>query len=83
MRTYAGIARRLGLDEATVRAVAEELEVCGYRLAKRATVTPHMVRSIRERHARGEGIPSIMADTALQWSAVDNIVRRKTWRHVK
>lgn len=83
MRTYEGIARRLGLDEATVRAVAEELEVCGYRLEKRRSVTAHMVRSIRERHARGEGIRSIMVDTGLQWSAIDNIVRRKTWRHVK
>lgn len=83
MRTYQGIARRLGLDEKTVRAVAEELEICGYRVAKPVKIGKVHVKAIRERYAAGESVMSIMANTGFDWKTVDNIARRKTWQHVK
>lgn len=83
MRTYTDIARRVGLDERTVRAVAEELEICGCRVAKPVKTGKVHVKAIREHYAAGESIMSIMTNTGFDWKTVDNIARRKTWQHVK
>ncbi|MDH5452489.1 MAG: hypothetical protein OEX14_03965 [Paracoccaceae bacterium] len=82
MRTYTDIARRLGLDEKTVRAVAEELEICGYRVAKPEKFTKWHIRMVRQRFDAGESVKSIADSTGIMFSAVYGIAHRKTWREV-
>lgn len=82
MRAYTDIARRLGLDEKTVRAVAEELEICGYRVAKPEKFSQWHIRMIRQRFDSGESVKSIADSTGIKFSAVHEIAHRKTWKHV-
>lgn len=82
MRTYTDISRRLGLKEAVVRAVAEELEICGYRVAKPEKFTKWHIRMIRKRFDAGESVKSIADSTGIMFPAVHDIAHRKTWRDV-
>lgn len=83
MRAYTDIARRLGLDEKTVRAVAEELQICGYRVARPIKIGAVHVKAIRKRYDDGESIRSIADSTGFDWKTVNAIALRKTWQHVK
>ena len=80
MRTYAGIALRLGLAERDVRRVAEELELCGYRLARPVRLGKRDVLAIRARADGGETVKSIADSTGLAFTQVRRIVEREIWQ---
>jgi hypothetical protein len=58
----------------------EELNLPGNRGAK---VTEDQVREIRRKHAQGSTLAHLAEEYGLTMASVSNIVRRKTWAHVK
>lgn len=48
----------------------------------RAKISLATVTSIRTRFTAGETISQLAADTGLSWCAVNDIVKRRTWKHV-
>ena len=48
----------------------------------RAKLTEKQVRAIRRRRAAGESLASLGREYGLRWQGIQNVVKRKTWKHV-